>query len=85
VVARPDRRARDRHWQVADRRRGRDGDTDVEALDTTEGEKNTTVYVEGEFNEDAVLYSYSDAADDWREKLAGYGIYLRAPLNTSGY
>jgi hypothetical protein len=57
----------------------------VEAVDTTDGtERNFSVYVEGEFNENAVLYSYSDTADDWRETLAGHGIYLRAALTTEG-
>lgn len=58
----------------------------VDAVDTTDGEeRNFSIYVEGEFNEDAVLYSYSDTAADWRETLALHGIYLRNPLNTSGY
>ncbi len=57
----------------------------VEAVDTTDGvERNVSVYVEGEFNEDSVLYSYSDTADDWRELLALHGIYLRNPLDTTG-
>lgn len=57
----------------------------AEAVDTTDGtERNLSVYVEGEFNEDSVLYSYSDTANDWRETLALHGIYLRNPLDTSG-
>ena len=56
----------------------------VEAMDTTEGEGATTIYVEGEFNENAVLIGYSDDADDWRNTLADHGIYLRAALTTEG-
>lgn len=57
----------------------------VEAVDTTDGtERNISVFVEGEFNENGVLYSYSDTADDWRETLAGHGIYLRKAVNTAG-
>ena len=56
----------------------------TEAIDTTEGEVNTSFYVEGEFNENAVIIGYSDDADDWREALAGHGIYLRTAVNTAG-
>jgi hypothetical protein len=56
----------------------------VEAVDTTAGEVNTTVYVEGEFNENAVIFAYSDTADDWRELLTPHGIYLRKAVNTAG-
>jgi len=57
----------------------------VEAVDTTDGtERNFSVYVEGEFNEDHVTFNYGDTASDWRETLAGYGIYLRAPVATDG-
>jgi hypothetical protein len=56
----------------------------VEAVDSTEGEVNTTIYVEGEFNENEVIIGYSDDADDWRETLAGHGIYLREALTTEG-
>lgn len=57
----------------------------AEAVDTTDGtERNTTFYTEGEFNENAVLYSYSDTADDWREALLASGIYLRKALTTEG-
>ncbi len=57
----------------------------VEAVDTTDGtERNLSIYAEGEFNEDSVLYSYSDTAADWRDTLALHGIYLRNPLDTSG-
>lgn len=56
-----------------------------EAVDTADGtERNTTVYVEGEFNEDHVIFSYGDTASTWRETLAGYGIYLRDALSTAG-
>jgi hypothetical protein len=59
----------------------------VEAVDTMDGtERNTTVYVEGEFNENHVIIgTYSDTADDWRELLTPHGIYLRKSVNTSGY
>lgn len=74
-------------WQTADEDATANYD-DVgiatEAIDTTEGEKNTSVYVEGEFNENAVLVQYGDAVGDWSEKLAGHGIYLRAALQTTG-
>jgi hypothetical protein len=56
----------------------------VEAIDTTEGEVNSTFYVEGEFNENAVTIGYSDDADDWRNKLADHGIYLRKAVTTAG-
>ena len=57
----------------------------VEAVDTTDGtQRKTTVYVEGEFNEDHVTFDYGNTASDWRETLAGYGIYLRAPVATDG-
>jgi hypothetical protein len=45
---------------------------------------NTTVFVEGEFNENAVLFAYSDTPDDWRELLTPHGIYLRKAVNTAG-
>ncbi len=57
----------------------------VEAVDTTDGtERNTTIFVEGEFNEHAVIFAYSDTADDWRELLTPHGIYLRKSLTTAG-
>lgn len=74
-------------WQTADEDATANYDDvgiAVEAIDSTSGETRTTVYVEGEFNENEVLFSYADAADDWREKLAGYGIYLRKALTTEG-
>jgi hypothetical protein len=58
----------------------------AEAVDTTDGtERNFSVYVEGEFNDEAVLYSYSDTVTDWKPTLDAQGIYLKNPLNTSGY
>lgn len=58
----------------------------VEAIDTTTGGRlKTTVYVEGEFNENHVIFDYGNTASTWRETLAGYGIYLRSSQNTSGY
>lgn len=56
----------------------------AEAIDTTEGEVNSTFYVEGEFNENAVIIGYSDDADDWRVTLADHGIYLRKSVSTTG-
>ncbi len=57
----------------------------VEAVDTRDGtERNTTVYVEGEFDENSVIFDYGNTADTWRETLAGYGIYLRKAVNTAG-
>jgi len=54
-------------------------------VDATSGDVLTTVYVKGEFNENAVTYDYDEDADDWRDACAAIGIYLRASLNTSGY
>lgn len=56
----------------------------AEAVDTTEGEGASTFYVEGEFLESGVTIGYSDDADDWRETLAGHGIYLRTSISTAG-
>jgi hypothetical protein len=57
----------------------------AEAVDTTDGvERNFSVYTEGEFDENKVLYSYSDTAADWRETLIASGIYLRKALQTTG-
>lgn len=55
-----------------------------EAIDTGSAETKSTFYVEGEFNERAVIFGYSDDADDWREALAGHGIYLRKSVSTTG-
>ncbi len=56
----------------------------VEAVDSTAGEVNTTIYVEGEFNETSVVYSYGDTADDWREILTPHDIYLRTSISVAG-
>lgn len=58
----------------------------VEAIDTSEtgATTKTTIYVEGEFNESAITFDYGDDADDWRETLAGHGIYLRKSVGTDG-
>jgi len=58
----------------------------AEAVDTADGtERNFSVYTEGEFNDESVVYSYSDTVSDWKATLEAQGIYLRNPLNTSGY
>lgn len=59
----------------------------VEAVDATAGagQINTSVYVEGEFNQNNVIFDYNDTADDWRIFLTTHGIYLRDSVNTSGY
>jgi hypothetical protein len=56
----------------------------VEAIDTTTGELPTTFYVEGEFNQNHVTIGYGDDYDDWRDTLAGHGIYLRDSVTTAG-
>lgn len=56
----------------------------AEDVDATDGDKLTTVYVKGEFNERAVLYSYGDDADDWRDACEAIGIYLRPSVATTG-
>jgi hypothetical protein len=55
-----------------------------EAVDSTAGEVTTDVFVEGEFSENGVQFFYSNTADDWREALAGHGIYLRKTISVSG-
>ncbi len=57
----------------------------VEAVDSSDAEINTSIFVEGEFNQNHVTFDYDDTADDWRVTLAGHGIYLRDSVNTSGY
>lgn len=57
----------------------------AEAVDTTDGaEAKTTVYVEGEFNENHITFGYNDTAADWRAKLKDHGIYLRDSISTEG-
>ncbi len=56
----------------------------TEAIDTTSGETETDIFVEGEFAENAVIFGYSDDADDWREKAASHGIYLRKTVSVDG-
>lgn len=56
----------------------------TEAVDSTTGEVVTDVFVEGEFAENGVQYFYSNTADDWREKLAVQGIYLRKTVSVNG-
>lgn len=74
-------------WQIADEDATANYDDigiAVEAIDTMTGEKRTTVYLEGEFNENEVLYSYADVAADWYAKLNAHGIYLRKAVTTEG-
>jgi hypothetical protein len=75
-------------WQVADEDATANYDDvgiAVEAVDSTDGSAiNTTVYVEGEFNENELIVQYGDAVGDWREKLAGHGIYIRSARTTEG-
>jgi len=49
----------------------------AEDVDATAGDVVTTVYTEGEFNDRAVVYSYTSTADDWRAACQATGIYLR--------
>ena len=56
----------------------------AEDIDSTSGEVISTVYCEGEFAESGVTFPYSHTADDWRETLAGHGIYLRSTMSTAG-
>jgi len=56
----------------------------AEAVDATAGDVVSVVFVEGEFSESAVILSYSDTADDWRELLTPHGIYLRKTVSVLG-
>lgn len=56
----------------------------TQAIDSTEGEVVSDVFVEGEFAEGAVIIGYGDDADDWRQELADSGIYLRKTVSTAG-
>jgi hypothetical protein len=55
-----------------------------EAIDSTAGEVATDVFVEGEFSENGVIFSYADTAADWRDTLDAQGIYLRKTVSASG-
>jgi hypothetical protein len=55
-----------------------------EAVDSTEGEVVTSVFVEGQFNRDAVTIGYGDDYADWDITLRGHGIYLLAAVGTDG-
>jgi hypothetical protein len=56
-----------------------------EAIDTTAGvEATTSVFVEGEFDQNSVLFAYGDTADTWRDKLEAQGIYLRKAQSVAG-
>lgn len=57
----------------------------TEAVDTTAGtEVLTSIFVEGEFNENHVIFAYADTADDWRVLLQAKNIYLRKSVQTTG-
>lgn len=56
----------------------------TEAVDSTTGEVVTDVFVEGEYAESALQFFYTNTADDWRETLAGHGIYLRKTISVLG-
>lgn len=57
----------------------------AEAVDTTAGATAlTSLYVEGEFAESAVIFGYSDTANDWRDTLEAQGIYLRKTISVAG-
>ena len=49
----------------------------AENVDATTGDVLTTVYTEGEFNADAVVYSYTSTKADWKAAAQATGIYLR--------
>ena len=50
-----------------------------EDLDTTSGDKLFAVYVEGTFNEQALVYGAGHDANSVRLNLRKVGIYLQAP------
>jgi len=56
----------------------------TEAVDTTLGEVLTDVFVEGEFSENGVIFSYSDTVADWILLLEAQGIYLRPTISVAG-
>lgn len=56
----------------------------TEAVDSREGATVSEIFVEGEFNERAVIYGYNDDQDDWRVTLYAQGIYLRKSVKTTG-
>lgn len=56
----------------------------VEAVDTTEGELPSTIFTEGEFNQNSVVIGYGDDYDDWKQTLIDHGIYLRDSVTTGG-
>lgn len=56
----------------------------AEDVDATDGDVESTAYVKGEFNENAVLYSYGDDADDWRDACEAVDIFLRPCVRTTG-
>ena len=49
----------------------------AEDLDASVAAKATTVYVRGEFAEDAIGFDGAETAADWRDLCAAVGIYLR--------
>jgi hypothetical protein len=57
----------------------------TEAIDTTAGVQAVTdVFVEGEFSQNGVIFSYSDSVADWSAILEAQGIYLRATISVLG-
>lgn len=75
-------------WQVIDEANASDCNQfgiASEAVDTTAGvEKVTSIYVEGQFSENAVIFAYSDTAADWRDTLEAHEIYLEKTIKTDG-
>jgi len=55
-----------------------------EAIDSTAAEVLTSIFVEGEFSANAVIFSYSDVLADWQDTLEKQGIYLRKTISTLG-
>lgn len=75
-------------WQIIDEDNAsscNDFGIATEAIDTTAGATAVTdVFVEGEFNENAVIFSYSDSIADWSDTLQSHGIYLRKSITVAG-
>lgn len=56
----------------------------TEDVDSSAAEVASSVFVEGEFGENHVVFFYGDTKTDWRETLVGHGIYLRSTLSVVG-